>query len=308
MWRKIIQNFWFKLVAVVMALLLWFHVATDNTYEYSDKFPLEIVGIPEPLLLAEKLPDYVNVTIQGKGKDLLKLMVAEKDSLKIDTREFKRGETDYLIEPENVPLPEGLELRVTVILPPKKLKIKLDYSMEKKLQVQLKVSVLPAEGFVQVGEVHFDPKEIEISGPRMWVRNLTDIYTQGQIVENAKEPVSEQIDLMLPEGYNLTLSQPKIRYSVNIEKIEEKQLSKLPLSPVNVPRRTEVTLQPDSINLTVAGAQSLITRVSVDSIRATVDCSKISKGQNLTLPIWVDLPKGIRLIRVDPDSAKAFTE
>jgi YbbR domain-containing protein len=308
MWRKIIQNFWFKLVAVVMALLLWFHVATDNTYEYSDKFPLEIVGIPEPLLLAEKLPDYVNVTIQGKGKDLLKLMVAEKDSLKIDAREFKRGETDYLIKPEDVPLPEGLELRVAVILPPKKLKIKLDYPMEKKLQVQLKVSVLPAEGFVQVGELHFDPKEIEISGPRMWVRNLTDIYTQGQMVENAKEPVSEQIDLMLPEGYNLTLSQPKIRYSVNIEKIEEKQLSKLPLSPVNVPRRTEVTLQPDSINLTVAGAQSLITRVSVDSIRATVDCSKISKGQNLTLPIWVDLPKGIRLVKVDPDSTKVSTK
>jgi YbbR domain-containing protein len=206
MWRIIIQNFWFKLVSVVMALLLWFHVATDNTYEYSDKFPLEIVGIPESLLLAEKLPDYINVTIQGKGKDLLKLMVAEKDSLKLDAREFKRGDTDYLIKPEDVPLPDGLELRVAAILPPKKLKIRLDYPMEKKLNVQPKVSFLPAEGFVQVGEVHFNPKEIEISGPRMWVRNLTDISTQGKIIENVKEPVSEQIDLVLPEGYNLTLS------------------------------------------------------------------------------------------------------
>lgn len=288
-----------------MAILLWFHVATDKVYEYSDKFPLKIVGIPEPLLLAEKLPDFVNVTIQGKGKDLLKLMVAEKDSLKLDVREFKRGDTDYLIKPEEIPLPEGLELRVATILPPKKLKIKLDYPMEKKLQVQPKVFVLPADGFVQVGEVHFNPQEIEISGPRMWVRNLTDIYTQGKTIENAKEPVLEQIDLILPEGYNLTLLESKISYSVNIERIEEKQLSRLPLKTVNLPRRTEVTLVPDSINLIIAGAQSLVNQVRLDSIQVTVDCSKLSKDRNSTLPIWVDLPKGISLVKIEPDSVEA---
>ena len=75
MWRILFQNFWFKLVAVVMALLLWFHVATDKMYDHTDSFPLEILNVPDPLILAEELPHQVSVTIRGKGKDLLKLLL-----------------------------------------------------------------------------------------------------------------------------------------------------------------------------------------------------------------------------------------
>lgn len=302
----IFQNLWFKLVAVVMALLLWFHVATDKDYEYSDKFPLEIVGIPEPLLLAERLPDHANVTIRGKGKELLKLKIAEKDSLRIDAREFKRGDTEYLIKPEDVPLPEGLELSVTTVLPPKKLKISLDYPMEKKLQVRPQVTVLPAEGFVQTGEVHYSPKEVMISGPRMWVRNLKDIHTQEKVIEDATESISEQIDLMLPEGYNLSLSQRKVSYSVNVERMVERQMSNLPVKTTNLPRRTQIILQPDSIDLTVAGAQSLVNQVNPDSIGVIVSCAGVSRGDTVKLPVSVTLPAGIRLVRVETDSVEAL--
>jgi YbbR domain-containing protein len=207
MWRGIFQNFWFKLVAMVMALLLWFHVATDRVYEHGDKFPLEIINIPERLLLTEKLPDHVNVMIEGKGKELLKLILAEKKSLKINAQEFKRGETEFTVKPEDIPMPQGLELNVTTILPPKNLKIRLDYPMEKELQVKPNVSVLPAEGYEQLGDLHYNPKEVTITGPRSWVRNLQEIQTKERVIEDAKAPVSEQIDLVLPEGYNLSLSQ-----------------------------------------------------------------------------------------------------
>jgi YbbR domain-containing protein len=306
MWRTIFQNLWFKLVAVAMALLLWFHVATDNVYEYGDKFPLELAKIPETLLLAEKLPEYVNVTIQGKGKELIKLMVTEKESLKIDAGEFKRGETDYSIKPEDVPLPEGLELRVANILPPKNLKINLDYPMEKKVQVQPRITVLPEDGFIKVGDPHYNPKEVTISGPRTWVRNISEVVTRERIIENAKEPISEQIDLVKPEGYNLVLSQQKINYSLNVERTAERRLSDLPVKIMNPPRRGKVELQPDNISLTLSGAQSLIDKVDIDSIRVTINCAKLSRGDTTRLPLSVNLPPGTKLVKAEPDSVNTI--
>lgn len=291
-----------------MALLLWFHVATDKTYEYSERFPLQILNVPEQLLLAEKLPQQVSVTIRGKGKELLKLMMAETKSVKIDAKEFTRGETDYVIKPEQIPIPEGLELRVTTVLPPKNLKIRLDYPMEKELGVQPNITVRPAEGFEQVGDLHYNPKEVSISGPRMWVRNLKVIHTEEKVIEGASQPISEQIDLILPEGYNLGLSEQKVNYSVNLERVVERRFFSLAVEAIRVPRRGEVMLEPDSISVTVSGVQSLISQMSPDSIRVTVDCAEASRKDTVHFPILVELPAQVKLIKTEPDSVAAFIQ
>ena len=308
MWRIIFQSFWFKLAAIVMALLLWFHVATDKEYEHSHTFPLEILDVPERLILAEQIPDHIDVKVRGRGKALLKLLLADKKSIKIDAQKFKRGETDYSIEPEQVPIPEGLELRVTGILPSKNLKVWLDYSMEKKLKVQPEVKVAPAEGFEKVGELHYNPEEVTISGPRMWVRDLKVISTQEIVIEDADEPVSDQVDLVLPEGYNLALSSSKINFSQNIERTVERTISRLPVELTNVPKRREITIQPDSIDVIISGAESMVQKIGAEQIRVTVNCADVKRNETVMLPVQVKLPPKVNLNRAQPDSVEASTK
>jgi YbbR domain-containing protein len=308
MWRILFQNLWFKLVAIAMALLLWFHVATDKTYDHAENFPLEILNIPQQLMLAEGLPSQVSVTIRGKGKELLKLLLSEKKSLKIDAQEFKRGETDYELKPEQIPIPEGLELRVTNILPPKNLKIKLDYPMEKTVQVQPNINIIPAEGYVKVGEAHYNPKEIDISGPRMWVRGLGTISTQEVVIENATKPVSDQVNLVMPEGYNLTLSTTKINFSQNIEKTVERIISNLPVEPTNAPQRGKIMLESDSVNLIISGAESAVKEITPDKIRITVNCAPVKGKTKVRLPLMVKLPEKAYLMKILPDSVDVYLE
>jgi YbbR domain-containing protein len=140
----------------------------------------------------------------------------------------------------------------------------------------------------------------------MWLRNLQEIQTKKQQIQDAKESVSGQLDLVLPEGYNLSLSQDRINYSANVEKTEERRTPARAVSPVNVARRAKVELRPDSVALTVAGAQSLINQLELDSIRVLVDCSQVSRRDTVRLPVQVDLPAGIRLVRAEPDSVEAL--
>ena len=291
-----------------MALLLWFHVATEEVLEHTSTFPLEIFNIPERLILAEELSEQVDVIIRGKGKELLKFLLSEKKSLKIDAKEFKRGETKYTIKPEEIPLPEELELRVTEILFPQDLKIRLDYPMEKKVEVQPNIKLLPAEGFEPVGELYYTPEEVVISGPRMWVRGIKEIHTQERVIEDAKEPVSDQVDLELPEGFNLSLSQQKINFSQNIEKTVERRFSYLPVELVNTPKQREVMLKPDSINVTISGAESVVNQISPDKIKVTVNCNEAKRNETVKLPVMVNLPTKVNLKIVEPDSVEVSIE
>jgi YbbR domain-containing protein len=308
MWRILFQNVWFKLVAVVMALFLWFHVATDKIYDHTDSFPLEINNIPQRLMLAEELPGRVSVTIRGKGKELLKMLVTEKKSIRIDAQELKRGETEYELTTEQIPIPEGFELRVTNILPPKNLKITLDYPMEKTVQVLPNINVIPAERYVKVGETHYNPKEIEVSGPRMWVRGIKAIQTREVVIENAAGPVSDQVDVVMPEGYNLTLSTTKINFSQNIERTTERIVSNLPVEPINGPRGRKITLEPDSVNLIISGAESVLKEIMPDKFKVTVDCSPVKKNEKIKLPLIVELPEKVKLKRTVPDSVDVSWE
>ncbi len=302
MWRILFQNLWLKLVALLMALLLWFHVATDKIYEHTESFPLEIFNVPERLILAEKLPAQVNVRIRGKGKELLKLLLAEKTSLKIDAEKFKRGETNYEIKPQQIPIPEGLELAVTDIILPPKLKIRLDYPMEKKVRVQPHIKISPAEGFKGVGELHYTPEKVSISGPRMWVRNLRVIHTEERTIEDAKESISDQVDLIPPEGYNITISPQRISFSQTIEKIQERKISNLPIELINIPKYRKVKLEQDSISVIISGAGSVVNQVTPDQIKIRVNCAGVKRNQKVKLPIQVKMKAKVQLKKVEPDS------
>jgi len=306
MWRFIFQSFWFKLVAILMALLLWFHVATDKVYEYTQTFPLVIINIPSNLVLAEKLPDQVEVKIRGKGKELLKLFLSERKSVNLDAKEFKDGETNYGLKPNQIPIPEGLELQVSDIRSPQELKIKLDHLLEKKVKIQPDVRILPADGFVQVGELHYIPKEVVISGPKMWVNGLGEAHTQKKVIQNADKPISDQLDLVLPPGYNLNLSFRRISFSVDIQKAGEKMISDLLVQLINIPKYREVEIQPDRISVTISGAESLVSRISPDKIKVIIDCAKAVRKEKTKLPVLVELPSEVTLKRAEPDSIEVW--
>ncbi len=308
MWRIIFRNFWFKLAAIFMAMLLWFHVATDHVYETTRAFPLQIINIPAHLVLADKLPDQVEVKIRGRGKEHLKLLLAERKSLDIDAKLFKTGETNYVIKPQQIPIPEGLELEVTSIILPQDLKIRLDNLVEKKVRVQPRITIRPAVGFVQAGELSFSPKEVTISGPKEWVVDLKEVFTDQKVIDNAEKKVTDQADLLPPPGYNLHLSTPKITFSADIQISADREFSHIPVQLTNLPQYREALLVPDSVTVIVSGAESLMNRISPEKIRVSIDGAGAKRREKIKLPVQVDLPPGIYLKEAFPDSVEVLVK
>jgi YbbR domain-containing protein len=302
MWKFILKNFGFKIVAVVMALLLWFHVATEKVYEYTKSFPVKILNIPEELILSQEVPEEVQVKIQGKGKELLKLLLMEQKNLQIDIGDFRVGENNYSFKPEEIPIPVGLDLKVGEILSPQSMKIKLDRLIEKKVPIHSQITILPEEGYLLIGEVSLDSHEVVISGPRRLVRKIKSIQTEKKGLEGVTEPISDQIGLTLPEGYNLELSFEKVNFSADIQKAIGKEIPSVPVETVNLPEGRKVKVQPDSINVVIFGGENVVNQLTKDQIKVTIDCATVKRNKETTLQPLVKLPPIVSLIRTEPDS------
>jgi len=302
MWKFILENFGFKIVAVVMALFLWFHVATEKVYEHTKSFPVKISNIPEDLILAREVPEEVQVRLQGKGKELLKLLLMEKKNLQIDIENFRVGEKNYSFKPEEVPLPEVLELRVKEILFPKSIKINLDRLIGKKVPIRSQIEIFPEEGYVQVGQLSLHPHEVVISGPRRLVRGINSIQTEMMVLESVTGPISDRVGLTLPEGYNLELSFRELDFFADIQKATGKEIPGVPVQTVNLPRGRKVKVQPDSINVVIFGGENVVNQLTKDQIKVTLDCARVKRNKETKLQPFVKLPPLVSLIRTEPES------
>ncbi|MCK4494953.1 MAG: YbbR-like domain-containing protein, partial [Candidatus Aminicenantes bacterium] len=272
-----------------MALLLWFHVATEKVYEYTKSFPVKISNIPEELILSQEVPEEVQVKIQGKGKELLKLLLMEQKNLQIDIGDFRVGENNYSFKPEEIPIPQGLDLRVKEILSPQSIKINLDRLIESKVPIRSQITILPEDGYLQTGEVSLDSHEVVISGPRRLMRKIKSIQTEKKMLESVTEPISDQIALILPEGYNLELSFKQVGFSADIQKAIGKEIPSVPVETVNLPKGRKVEVQPDSINVVVLGGENVVNQLTKDQIKVTIDCARLKRNKETKIQPLVKL-------------------
>jgi len=70
--KSLLENFWLKIVALIMGLLLWFHVATEKIYNYEVRVPISEIALDDSLTLANRPPDSITVVVAAKGKQLLR--------------------------------------------------------------------------------------------------------------------------------------------------------------------------------------------------------------------------------------------
>jgi YbbR domain-containing protein len=300
MWKKIFENISLKLGALFLALLLWFHVTTDRSYEYALSYPLEITNIPDNLILYEDIPKEVKVLVGGKGKTLVRLFLSQKETLRIDGSKLRATENNYQINPEQISLPSE-NLKVAEILSPKEFKIKLDYLMQKRVNVVSQIIIQPDADFLLLEEAELRPQEVIVEGPRRFVRLINSVLTLPKVLEAVREPISETVDLVQPEGFNVKCQPEKVGFFVNVQKGERREMS-VRISDSNPSSGKKVKITPDYLSLTLLGEKKRLDMLTPEDVRATLELND-SKGKYKLSP-KITLPSQVKLIQVTPDSVE----
>lgn len=99
---KIFANIGWKLAALLLALVLWFHVATEETYEKQYRAHIQTVGLDGSLVVARIDPVVAQVSIIGSGKQLLQLSLSGITAYFDMSLVTRPGEYEYDLTPSHL--------------------------------------------------------------------------------------------------------------------------------------------------------------------------------------------------------------
>ncbi|MCB1057174.1 MAG: YbbR-like domain-containing protein [Acidobacteria bacterium] len=204
------QRWLLQLVSVVLAASIWLAVSVERLGSLSQRVVSASVtyNYPEHLVLLDPLP---SVDIRVKGKEsavttLNPLMVG----LVLDVRQAAVGDTEVQVGPENVFLPEDLEV---VSITPSTIPLKFDLidTVERPVRVELRGE--PAAG-AQLLEWRVVPDQVKVSGPKTILAQVSHLETEPVDLDGHALSFEEPVSVRPP---NPLLSTDPVRVQVNVE-------------------------------------------------------------------------------------------
>ena len=191
------KNLGYKLIALLLAFLLWFDVSTDEISVVEYPVPLRVAVRGSDMIVINDVPDEVEVTFTGRGRDLLGL---EKDQLSIE-KEIGGGENDTMqvtIDPRDVLKPADLEV-TAIAVTPRQVVVVTDRFMEKTVTLQPIGMPMAQPGF-EVVEVVVEPRLVKVRGVTAEVRAIGSLALDLSQIERVSGPLDLKLEIAVPES------------------------------------------------------------------------------------------------------------
>lgn len=284
-----------------LAILLWVFIVSSEMYEMVMTVPVEVRNLSAQKALREEVPELVYVRFEGTGRALFKTLLLKKfykdfklvlDLDKISD-EYQFVLNDYFrLYPQKIVIPNEFEIRYIEVESPREINISLDDYSLKTIPIVSNLVIETAPGFVAVGDVIIDPKEIEIAGPKDIVESISVIGTVFDTIIAVNNNISRYYNFELPHQ-QIQLSHPTVLLSINIQALSERIISEVPVSVINIPNGYRVFVSPHTVSLTIVGGLELLQNILPEDIKLIIDFKKQWNPNRQFFEPQVELPNGI---------------
>jgi hypothetical protein len=296
---KLRLEHWTQIGAGVLAVLLWLNASFRTIYEHTFTVPIILENLPAGLVPLEQLPDRATVQVEGTGRELLRLW-SNVDNLVIDGAGFREGTTTVYPRVSYLKIPRDINLKEIRIMAPRSLDVMLDRLTTRKMKVQCRCTVVPKEGWVLVGEPRFSPAEVEVVGPASLVYGGGyAVFAESTNFRQVSGAVTADLKLAIDRS-RISCKVKKVRYTATVQRLVERVIKDVPVSVWNVPDNMKLVLDRQSITLTVAGGESLVSALRKDDVLATLDYRRIIKNPGNSHAALINLPPALRLVKAEP--------
>lgn len=303
---KIFEHFWLKIIAVILGLLLWFHVATEKTYNYELNLPITEVVLDSGLTLSEQPPESLQVSISATGKQLMRKKWRDR-GLRLMANRLKFGRHELTLTTANVlissPTPD---VTLEDIVFPSHLTLMVDYIGQKNVTVVPDLITEPGEGFA-VGKItRPKPAEVTLYGPRNLLSQINSINTEQKELVGLRNNIDLTLSLQMPEGYGLKAEPDSVRFMVEIVPVKTRVFENIPIVVYNSPNDKTVYPQPRVINIELTGPPTDIDLLNRNALIASVDFN--NKVDSNKVVIKIECPAKFKVKNATADSARIISE
>ena len=284
-----------KILAVLIASVLWFTVAGEHIVERSVRVPLVFRNIPQDLEIVGNAPDSVDVRIRGGSTVLSRVQGGEIVAV-LDLATARAGSRLFPIRADEVRAPFGVDVAQVT---PATLSLELEKAGRRKVPVVPAIDGDPAPGFV-VGRWTAEPASVEIIGPDSRVRQVAEATTELVSVKDAKSRVRDNVTVGVADSSVRLVEAQSANITVEIWPAPvERQLADVPIRYRNLSDGLRANLTPQLAHVIVRGSKENLAELRGDNIQAFVDLAGLGSGR-YNLRVQVDPADRFGVVSIDP--------
>lgn len=198
-WLQIIRglifdNLGLKLVALVLALVVYLHVYTERPATMLVGFPVQLTDLADSLSLSGRpLPD-IQAELRGTGKQLIRLRLTEP-RLKISLAGVRPGRFQRAITTEDLPILAQEGISVLRLIGPLIVEAQIERTLERTVPVAPIIEGKPADGWVFAGGVLCEPAVVTVRGPAEEVARLDSVRLERIRIEGRHTLVRSEVEV-----------------------------------------------------------------------------------------------------------------
>ena len=215
---RIFDNLLYKIVALLIACVLWAAAQGVTDVEQSFDIPVQVENVPDNLVVVEESAHEINLRVMG-SRAALRQVAKNMQHYAVSLEGAKPGEARLAVNKELISLPRGARIAARS---PSTLVYELEPVSSKVVPVRADLTGdLPA-GF-KLTRVVLEPKEIAISGAKSAVRSVREAVTDRVDLSNLRESTTLEspVTLGYPHVWRKDVAGAPIRIRVEVEALPE---------------------------------------------------------------------------------------
>ncbi|MDY0095741.1 MAG: CdaR family protein [Candidatus Vecturithrix sp.] len=284
------KNVTLKLVALILAIIIWFLVVGEQRSEVRLTVPLELRNLPTDLEITQSVSQ-VEITLRGFSSFVKRLTPGDID-VYIDLSNVVQGTNSFILSPEEIVVPIG----ATVIqVSPSNIEVFLDATVRKTLTVEPVLRGQPADGYI-LGEMTVIPETIKVAGAQTLLKTLSKVETEVISLDGIKEHIIKKVKVKLPNS-SLRIEKEEervVEVQVNIEpEMIDRFFEEIPLL-VQKEETRSFKLSPESITALVYGPKLTLLQMKSADIPAIIETIDLPEGQSI-VQVHFDLPDAMKV-------------
>lgn len=299
---------------VVLSTIFWFLNQLEDEYVTNISLPVHYTNFPEDKILANELPNHLDLRVRAYGYKLLEYKISNKFlpySIDVNSLTLKMyAKSSYakfftLTRLLNQDIEDQISSELEIVsISPDTLFFEFADRIFKKVPVVSQLNPVPATQYMIRGDIHFEPDSITISGANPIIDTIYEVNTERLDISGLNADYHKEVDIEKIQGVNL--SDDEVEVQINVEKFTEGS-QKISLNVINVPDSLTVKTFPKEIIVTYFVALSDYEKVLPQLFEAIVDYNEIIIQNNLNVRI-LNSPDYIKSLRYNPRSVEYIIE
>lgn len=289
------------ILSVLLSIIFWLSIVLSQDYTHLYTFPIKYINYPSKEILVTTLPKNLELTLSGKGFDLLKpILWHSNDTIQVDlTDALKNG----FIKTENKLNLEKYSKDLTVLnIFPDSIFLKFEKEFEKRVPIYPNLNYALKEGYQFVNPPLFFPDSVTIKGTENDLNNIYFWETQPISLDLVG---SGNIEIPLKIKENIGVFPNSIMMKYNIQKFVQGVIV-IPIQVENIPLSKTIRLYPNTLSVRFVAPVNYYNKIQNSHFRAYIDYNKIDHRFSYVVPevvadtnlvkAFYPTPKGIKYI------------